>query len=253
MRIVTYNFLGGGSARRSGHWQLLRERFAPDILLAQECRPPPADHPRAAGLWTKAVTRGWGTGVYLARGTIQRIRIPGFARWVVGGQLDRAAWISKRPLRIFSIHCPSGADGYVKTMGLILDRLVEIARGADLVLGGDFNVAAGFRSSTDSIRMTRAERQLLDRVADEFALIPCWQAMHANLPLAQTLRWGPKPQTPYHCDGIFVPAAWRPRLESCEVAQGPEWCSLSDHNPVIAILKTQARYRPEATRPVIAT
>jgi hypothetical protein len=58
------------------------------------------------------------------------------------------------------------------------------------------------------------------------------------VPLAQTLRYVKDPVVPYHCDGLFGPASWRPALRSCAVAAGPEWEALSDHNPVVATLAT---------------
>ena len=240
MRIATYNFLGGGSAKRSSHWEQIRERLAPDLLLAQECRPPPPGA-WAAGLWSKATARGWGTGVFLARGAIERIPVRGFTGWVVGGELDRTASPGARPLRVFSIHCPVGEHGYLKTLGLILDRLAGIAAGADLVLGGDFNVATGYRGPDEAVKMSAGERRLLDRLSAELGLIPAWQAMHPGVELAQTLRWSGNRATPYHCDGIFVPSAWRGRLASAEVLSGPEWDALSDHNPVLACVSRAPR------------
>jgi len=64
--------------------------------------------------------------------------------------------------------------------------------------------------------------------------ISCWQAANPNCNLAQTLRWGPDQATPYHCDGIFVPAAWSRYLDQCKVLSSPVWEELSDHNPVVA-------------------
>ena len=76
---------------------------------------------------------------------------------------------------------------------------------ADLVLGGDFNVAVGYRQPREEIRFSRGEREVLDRLAEEFDLVSCWQAANPDRPLAQTLRWMGNPSAPYHCDGIFVP------------------------------------------------
>jgi hypothetical protein len=64
--------------------------------------------------------------------------------------------------------------------------------------------------------------------------------MNPGIPLAQTLRWCGNRALPYHCDGIFVPASWRARLESAAVIEGPEWSPLSDHNPVIAVVSREA-------------
>jgi len=241
LRIVTWNFLSGGSVRRAAHWELIRDRLAPDVLFAQECRPDPAAGDWADRLWARAVGRGWGTGLYVANGAISRIPVPGFTGWVTGGEVDRRKWPTRRPLRVFSIHCPPGQHGYVKTMGRILDRLAPIARAADLVLGGDFNVAAGARRADELVRMSNGERQLLDRLSVEFRLIACWQTMHPAVALAQTLRWTGNRSLPYHCDGIFVPARWRDRLDSCEVVRGLEWERLSDHNPVFAVLRGAGR------------
>ena len=116
----------------------------------------------------------------------------------------------------------------------ILDRVALLCGGADLVLGGDFNVAVGYRQPRERIRILRGERDVLDRLTKEFDLVSCWQAANPDRPLAQTLRWMGNPSAPYHCDGIFVPRSWLPRLESCRVVRGSRWSQMSDHNPVVA-------------------
>lgn len=235
LRIVTYNFLTGGSKQRNSHWSLLRAHLQSDILLAQECRPQPAGElPRIAALWEEAVGGRWGTGLFTTEAGIRPIEVPGFTGWVVGGELDPGLWVTGRPLRVFSVHCPPGKRGYVRTAHELLDRLTDVARGADLILGGDFNVAVGFRGPDEPVKMSSAERELLNRFVGEFDLIPCWQTANPGEPLAQTLRWTGNRAAPYHCDGIFVPHTWRERLRSCDVITGPEWTALSDHNPVIA-------------------
>jgi endonuclease/exonuclease/phosphatase family metal-dependent hydrolase len=163
------------------------------------------------------------------------LRVPGFGGWVVGAEVAGAAWAGgRRPLRVFSIHCPAGERGYVATMHVLLDRIARLRAGADLVLGGDFNVVVGDRQPGEPIGVTRGERTVLDRLAGEFGLISCWQAANPGRRLAQTLRWSAEPTAPYHCDGIFVPSAWGPRLARCRVVTGPRWRRLSDHNPVLA-------------------
>ena len=52
----------------------------------------------------------------------------------------------------------------------------------------------GIGDQHDGIRFTRGERELLDRLADEFDLASCWQAANPNRPLAQTLRWMGNPK-----------------------------------------------------------
>jgi exonuclease III len=241
LRLVAYNFLSGGSAARGGHWSRIQRQLAPDIVLAQECRAPqhcPGERLRVGAtdtlLWAPAAARRWGSAVLVRGSAATPLRIPGFRGWVVGAELSGPDWAPARPLRVFSIHCPVGERGYIRTLHQILDRIARLAAGAELLLGGDFNVVVGQRRPDERIRMSRGEREILDRLAAEFDLISCWQAAHPGRPLAQTLRWTADRAAPYHCDGIFAPASWRARLVSCRVVRGPRWAALSDHNPVVA-------------------
>jgi endonuclease/exonuclease/phosphatase family metal-dependent hydrolase len=240
MRIVTYNFLRAGSLKRCGHWSRVIRNLKADLVLAQECRPPqnsPGErfrHERHDGFaWQSCGTRGWGSALFARSASLIPIEIPDYDGWVVGGEIRNTLW-SRRPLIVFSIHGPAGEHGYIRTMQHILDRLASLRRRADLVLGGDFNIAVGYRRAHDPIRVLRGERDVLDRLTTEFDLMSCWQAANPGRPLAQTLRWMGNPSAPYHCDGIFVPRAWLPRLQSCRVVRGSRWSRLSDHNPVVA-------------------
>ena len=241
LRVVAYNFLSGGSSVRSGHWSRVRTRLAPDVVLAQECRVPhesPGERFRTGAtdtlLWAPAAPRRWGSAVLLRGRQGTALTIPEFAGWVVGAEVSGPRWSPGRSLRLFSIHCPVGARGYVRTLHEILDRIAPLRPGADLILGGDFNVVVGHRQPRERIPMSRGEREILARLAEEFDLISCWQAANPGRPLAQTLRWSADRRAPYHCDGIFVPSAWRARLVSCRVVAGSRWAGLSDHNPVVA-------------------
>lgn len=240
MRIVTYNFLRAGSLKRCGHWSRVIRNLKPDLVLAQECRPPqtsPGERfrhdPHDAFAWQSAGNRCWGTGLYAQSASLVPVAIPDYDGWVVGGEIRNAAW-SERPLTAFSIHGPVGERGYIHTMQHILDRVALLRNRGDLVLGGDFNVAVGYRQARERIRILRGERDILDRLSNEFDLVSCWQAANPDRPLTQTLRWMGNPGAPYHCDGIFVPRSWLPRLKFCRVVRGSCWNQLSDHNPVVA-------------------
>jgi endonuclease/exonuclease/phosphatase family metal-dependent hydrolase len=167
-------------------------------------------------------------------GPIREIPVAGFEGWVVGAEITAPPWSTDRPVHAFSIHGPVGERGYVRTMHTILDQIAASSAGADLILGGDFNLVVGYRKPGERIRMTRGEREILERLREDFDLASCWQAAHPNRPLAQTLRWSADRSAPYHCDGIFVPSAWLDRLVSCRVVRGSRWNTLSDHNPVLA-------------------
>ena len=232
LRIAAYNLLAGGSAKRAGHWTMVRDRIAPDILLTQECKAPDAEQfPHKTNIWMEAVKRRWGTALVATSLDVTPVTVRGFRGWITGGEVDVG---NARPLRIFSVHIPAGQHGYVRTVHRMIDRLKPHARAADLIIGGDFNVAVGFRELDDVPRMSPAERKVLARLIEELDLFPCWQTHHPDKPLAQTLRWTGNRAAPYHCDGIFAPSSWRDRLQSCEVLAGPEWDRLSDHNPIVA-------------------
>jgi exonuclease III len=242
LRLVAYNFLAGGSARRAGQWSRLVRAFRPDVVFAQECRPPgecPGERFRPGAedsfVWRPASAR-WGTAVLVRGESLAPIAVPQFDGWVVGGEIRSARW-SARPVRVFSVHGPAGERGYVRTMHEILDRIARLRGDADLILGGDFNVAVGRRPDTDPRPFSRGERALLDRLDGELDLLACWQAANPGRRLAQTLRWTGNPKVPYHCDGIFVPRAWGPRLTACRVVRGSRWKMLSDHNPVLVELR----------------
>ena len=240
LRVVAYNFLSGGSAARAGHWSRL-QRLTPDIVLAQECRLPqdaPGERfrPRDGDtlMWTAVAARRWGSAIFLRQIMATPLPVRGFGGWVVGAEIAGPNGPGDRPLRVFSVHCPVGERGYVRTLHVILDRIARVRSGADLILGGDFNVVVGLRQPGERLTVSRGEREILERLALEFDLISCWQACHPSRPLAQTLRWSADRIAPYHCDGIFVPSAWSPRLSACRVVRGSRWAGLSDHNPVLA-------------------
>lgn len=248
MILATYNLRHGGRAGQRLHWQRLLDAFDPDVLLLQETLDPAlylaADHlARHADriLWQRVPARRWGSAILVKEGTLRPLTVPGFEGWVVGAEITGTPWCraTGRPLRVFSLHVPAP---YKRPMNRILDHLATLDDGADLVLGGDFNLATGVRHQTESLPSDPP--WLLQRLRRSFNLLSCWQTVHPNRDLAQTLRWSGNPVAPYHCDGIFVPASWFKHLDDCEVIAGPEWDTLSDHNPVVVSLG-QGRLLPE--------
>ena len=247
IRIVAYNFLSGGSQRRSGHWSRLHRAFQPDFVLAQEARPPELSSnerfrasTNGALLWEPVHGRRWGSALLSRTTSISPIDVPGFAGWIVGGEVAASVSPTGLPFRVFSIHGPVGQRGYVRTMHEVLDQIARVSSNADIVLGGDFNVAVGYRQPREAVKFSRGERAILDRLRAEFGLVSCWQAAHPHRPLAQTLRWTANRAAPYHCDGIFVPVSWLDRLVTCRVVRGSRWNALSDHNPVVADFATSS-------------
>jgi len=216
-----------------------------DLLLVQESAHPDEHLPpllhadaRTRWVWTPVKQNGWGSGIYSATGTVTAIPVSGFEGWVIGAEITGSTWQneSSQSMIVFSIHAPSVAESYSKQVMRILDVIYEIAAGRDMIIGGDFNLTVSASLET-SRPISKQDLEIRKQLSDKFGLINCWQEANPNQPLAQTLRWSREPNTPYHCDGLFVPSSWRSRLESSIALSGDEWIQLSDHNPVVATFR----------------
>jgi endonuclease/exonuclease/phosphatase family metal-dependent hydrolase len=237
MRIATYNLRAGGKRGNRVHWQRLLDVFEPDILLVQETRHPseylePDFYAANADRihWMAARGRQWGSAIYVRSGALKPITLPEHNGYVVAAEVTgndsspRTGW----PLHVVSLHVPAP---YKRSMNEILDYTAAVESTNDLIVGGDFNLAVGVRHASEPVPSDPP--WLLQRLRREFNLMNCWQTVHPNRDLAQTLRWARNPATPYHCDGVFAPASWYRHLEDCQVISGPTWDVLSDHNPVV--------------------
>jgi endonuclease/exonuclease/phosphatase family metal-dependent hydrolase len=240
VRLVTYN-LGPGGSRNPDLWTRLLPALAPDVLFVQECREPLDSWPGGCWLWGHVPSHRWGTGLWVRDGRLTPLAVPGdFAGRAVAAVVEGLAWpgIGISPVVALSIHAPTRrGSSYVKEVGRILDFASVLAGGLPLVLAGDFNVAVGLRGPDHRPILSRSETALLERLRDDLHLVPCWQTAHPGERLARTLRWMRRADSlPYHCDGVFIPAAWAPALQSCTVFEDDDWSAVSDHNPVMAAL-----------------
>jgi exonuclease III len=245
MKIVTYN--GAGKENWGAALSL-----NPDILLFQEAKPPPEDV-KSQTEWQP--TRNRGTAVYVKKGTISRPELKHdhewLRGWLVGVEVEGGPhpFGSGRNLRIFSLHAPPqevSGNSYAETVKRMLEVVASNRRDADLVLGGDFNLSIGERHGDETNhkgepwKTKKDEKEIHSRLSD-LGLMNCWQTANPGVPLAQTLRWVSNPIPAYHCDGIFVPASWKPALLSSSILNTEEWTgdgkevpTRSDHNPVVA-------------------
>ncbi|MBW4518565.1 MAG: hypothetical protein KME16_02370 [Scytolyngbya sp. HA4215-MV1] len=238
MKIATYNLRCGGKQDQRVHWTQLFEVANPDIFLVQETCPPEQSvtqqfweiHQNQLK-WVGVGNHSWGSAVFVRSGTVNEITVPEFEGNVVGVEVEGFAWspMRERRLRVFSIHAPAP---YKPSINRILDWIASLSGDCDLLIGGDFNLTVGVRHPTE--KQQDQDLWLLERLRKEFGLISCWQAANPNRNLTQTLRWSRDKTTVYHCDGIFVPAAWYRYLDKCVVLASPVWEELSDHSPVVA-------------------
>jgi endonuclease/exonuclease/phosphatase family metal-dependent hydrolase len=165
---------------------------------------------------------------------------PEFKGWVVGARIsDFVMGNVEQPVLIFSIHAPSLKQGtYERHVNHILDEISKIKGNTPLILAGDFNLTtAAVRHPNEEMKNTAGEKKILERLRTEFGVQNSWQYLHKDEDLPQTLRWTNNPTKPFHCDAIFLSDDLLKHLVSAEVPSTGIWGTMSDHNPVIAVLE----------------
>ena len=245
MKIVTYIMRFGGRGRV--HWTEILDQFEPEIFLVQETYEPQEHltpllygkhHEKA--IWRRVESSGealdWGSAVFVQPSTATTIELPDFSGWVVGAEVPEFQDPNgiKQLLRVFSLHAPTGMGSYQRVVNSILDMLLNLRDGCEVIIGGDFNLTVSERHPSEDRVTEVSDLKIQKRLRDEFRLINCWQTANQDVPLAQTLRWGSDRTIPFHCDGLFVPQSWASQLRSCSVPAGGIWDDLSDHNPIVA-------------------
>ena len=233
MRIASFNMRSGGSIQ---HWSEILAVAEPDILLVQETKDPSsvADAPISStdiadAAWAAVHHGRWGSAVWFRESSLTPVPIPGFAGWVVGGEVET----DSSTIYVYSVHLPPERGSYIKSANLMLDALEPLVAGAPVILGGDWNLTVGVRQPGEPRGNRPGELELFDRLENDFGVRSAWRVAHPEGPLPQTLRWVRNPETPYHCDGIFLPTALTSRVREASVLAGSPWLELSDHNPVV--------------------
>lgn len=69
-------------------------------------------------VWS-AVNSTWGSAVYVKAEVPRQLELPASRGWVVGVEINGADWLpcAANPLRIFSVHAPTGQGEYATTSG----------------------------------------------------------------------------------------------------------------------------------------
>ncbi len=177
MNIATYNLRLGG--KRRTHWQKMLDDHKVDVLLIQETFPqdqhlPTLVEPLAADRCIFQCVPGltWGSAIFLTKGSVRRIPVPGFEGWVEGGMVSGLTWPdgTTNSLLTFSLHAPSVKDSYVSQVNKILDALARIANGQPMILGGDFNLTVS-EGEGSKRPVTNQEAAIHRRIANELGLV----------------------------------------------------------------------------------
>jgi len=235
-RLATLNLLKGGG-RRVVAARVLSDLRA-DLLLLQEAAP--LEGVGAARRWRAVPGRAWGSGIVATHGELVPIEVPGFEGWVAAARWQRPQQPS---VTVVSVHVPHGPGGYVGSLRRVLHALPRRA-GDACMIGGDFNICISpRRHAGDAARAGELEMQA--RLRDEFGVVNCWDHLHPHRAAPQTLRWTGDRQVPYHCDALFIPAAWTHALRACAVRSTARWQARSDHNPVVATFAAPSPRSPQ--------
>ncbi len=230
LRVLTWNLHLGAAG---SDWAGLGRSLPLDVSFLQEAKRPAVP---GTSLWRSVPGQTWGSAVAVREGALEDIQVPGYEGWVVGARWFRPPLSEACPTYLFSLHTPRGHGSYEKETLAILNVLRDLVpTGGEVLIGGDFNLKSfGERTAGEALATTRAERQVLDLVAD-MKLVSCWPAAHPGEPLAQTLRWTGDRTRPFHCDAILVPREWAHGVQ-CEIPSTPDIDSASDHSPVLAMV-----------------
>lgn len=232
MRIATFNLRGGGSR---GHWQHLLRTVRPDIAMVQETRDPsryiddlldPLDV--TSTFWIGASHGKWGSALSVRQGMLEPHPLSGPTWWAAGGIVRGDG----PELLACSVHLAPIGGSYVRSAHAFLDALAAVGHRGEVVIGGDWNLTIGQRQPGETSKNSKAELTLIDRLRDEFALESAWSMTYPTSHLPQTLRWSADPVSPYHCDGILIPMAWKERVTHVGIGRNQDWRAYSDHNPV---------------------
>lgn len=244
MKIINYNLHNGGKAKQ---WDEINKEV-PDLVLVQESFDPTLHFTDNSAIqkrvvWSQLPAK-WGSAVVAPEFDIEPIRVSGYEHWVAGARIPNfQVGDIENEIFAFSVHAPSPGP-YEKEVSAIIGAITSIAKGADVIIGGDFNVTTAIRHPNErqknpSLKNSKMELQLITRLRQELGLVNAWQVINPNQDLPQTLRWSRDPEIPYHCDAIFIPCSWVPFLESCHILNSPTWSPLSDHYPIVATILAQ--------------
>jgi len=217
LKISTWNVNNGTAAERT---TLLREKLTSDLIALQECSQPAEDSPSLAWIGDRP-SKG------LSLSYEGRCRV---VPTIEQGSPSLAAMVEGSPLGDFNVlvvwakQTPTYFDDVMATLDARRSFLSE----RPTVVLGDFNLDVRIRETGRQFYVVNA------RLNHEFNLFSAYHEFTEERFGMETMPtlyylWGYKGC--FHCDFIYVPAAWLPRIAGASVAPYRDWES-SDHRPV---------------------
>ncbi len=220
MILATWNVNNGQHADRLAQVQ---GDFQADLIVLQETAAPPAG---AIGEWV---------GDRPSKGVSFDSCFP-YERVGLSGDTSPciAARITDSPLGAFNVLAVWAKplnDSYYADLTRTFDLYSDFIRERPTVVLGDFNmmvqIAGKGRREFDA--MSR-------RLSEEFGVVSAYHA-HTGEPFGEEVspthfhQW--RADRPFHCDFIYLPTAWTPRVKAITVPGFGQYGD-SDHRPVVA-------------------
>lgn len=231
MEIITWN-LQHMKSRKS--WRFAIEKINPEICIFQESFHPLTylnykefNNIRNNYIW-EPTENGWGTTIITKNKEIERkIFSHSFKGRIVVGCCE---YKEVGQLTIIGLHVPI-IKGYSRFNLLqMFDEIHPFTLKGKCIIGGDLNFGECF----DRNGKTEC-RDILNSILEKNKLINCYKKF--NLKEKQTFRPTRKSKSQIHIDYIFVSEDLSEKIVDCFIIENDEIKSLSDHNPVVAIMK----------------
>ena len=233
MKIATWN-MGYWQHKNQAQkaWDYMENVIAPDVALVQEAVPPTKGAYSDHFVWREiGGHRNWGSGVFSKGLPLQELDFENGQKGAVV-----AAEVTLQDgsiLTAVSLYGLIDQWSYaITTLHRAVSDLTPLLVGKmgrrRVMIGGDFNASV----QCDEEYGGRSHRIFFERLED-FGLVDCLGRFRSKP--VQTLRHN-KSNIPWENDYIFANKAVKDRLASCDVVDDPIVWTLSDHNPVVAVV-----------------
>ncbi len=216
MILTTWNVNNGSISDRLDE---LQAEIPSDIVALQETVQPAEN---SLSLWNGDMKE---KGLSLSsRFPLKKVLVPGNTSPSIAATIEDSPLGSFNVLAIWAKPTPTYHEDVDRTVkchaSFILDR--------PTVILGDFNLCG----SMDTARVQLEKMKI--KFANEFDLYSAYHTLRQvnfGSELDATLYWRWQQASPFHCDFIFLPGIWLPRLRSVTVPSFGRFAS-SDHRPV---------------------
>jgi hypothetical protein len=217
MFIATWNVNSGQIATRLAE---LREVYPTDIVAMQETAEPPAD---SACAWSGDLKQ---KGISLSSNLpYERFEIEGDTSPCVAARVPDSPIGSFNVLSVWAKPKPT----YFVDLSRTFDLYAAFIRERPTVILGDFNMSVRVQSKGKQFYLLNAR---LNHDFDVHSAYHEFTNERFGMETMTTLYWQWGASGCFHCDFVYIPSQWIPRLKSVKIPGYSKFAS-SDHRPVL--------------------